>query len=483
MSRIKSAVASVRYEKDPYYSYRYDQETIDDIEAMVGRPLPDDLRWYLLNIGRWELEFDHSFVLVRRGEALLVLRFRAIEDQVFSRSRYEHYLERNEGGRLSGDARQYYPLCDIGGEFNPSVSLRLLVNLNEGGGYGSIWGVRPIGFYDDQMPSEPLRLADDLAEFLEQIGSDKAQRNKAEKNNEELFKRLFASELAEPSVTPTSASSPEALLQFYFDHREETVFNGIRSVEFDHHVKGRRFETAADIEESVRFVGVNLPTNAFHSSTQLVRRDLRFDAPKPYEGGFVGQKLSKGFTTIEVTSTVGEDLTFDEQYLLYCEAKAGQWSIVGRLKGSIKDVRVKGVGTFGFDTTYKWHLKKKVKPAWAEFKAELNVEGEEDALTSQAIDLIKEILGKADFRSVFENHVFRLYKERYYPDFEAMDGDEKKDWVKDFPDITAASEISTLLRKKASIHLHRDGAFTLYVDAGFDPEHGLELRVENWQIV
>lgn len=481
MSRIEDAVVGMRYEKDPYYAYRYDQETVDDIEAMLGRPLPEELRWYLLNIGRWELEYDNSSLLVRRGEALLNLRFKGIEDQVFSRSRYEDFLERNEGGQLPAEARHFYPLGQISGEFNPSVYLRLLVNLNEGEEYGSIWAVRPIGHYDDQTPSEPIRLADNLAGFLEQIGPERTLRNQAEKNNEALFKRLFAAELAGPMVVPTSASTAEAVLRLFFDQSDETVFDGVRHVEFDHYVRGDRFETAADIEQRVRSAA-NLSKNGVGGATTVVRRDPRFGEPEPYDADFVGQKLSKGFMTITITSVVGEGMIFDEQYLLYHDAKAGRWTIVRQLDGKIKDVRVKGVGTFGFDTTYKWHLKKKVAPAWVEFKVALNVDGELDALTSKVIAFIKEIVGKEGFRSVFEDHVFRLYKERYYPEFEAMDEDEKKDWVKHFPHLTTASEIWTLFGKKASLHVHGESAFTLYVDVGFEPEHGLELRVENWRI-
>lgn len=76
MSRIEDTVGRARYERDPYYSYRYDAETVDAIEALVGQPLPEDIRWYLLNIGSWKFEYDYSAVLVARGDALLNLRFK-----------------------------------------------------------------------------------------------------------------------------------------------------------------------------------------------------------------------------------------------------------------------------------------------------------------------------------------------------------------------------------------------------------------------
>lgn len=483
MSRIEDTVGRARYERDPYYSYRYDAETVDAIEALVGQPLPEDIRWYLLNIGSWKFEYDYSAVLVARGDALLNLRFKGVEDQVFFKSRYEHYLDRREGARLPGNPALYYPLCEISGEFRPSVTLRLLVDLNEGEDFGSIWGVRPIGYHDDQTPSKPIRLADDFATFIEQVGSERNLQAKAEKNNEALFKRLFASEIKKPSVIASSASTPEILLQGYFDRREETIFDGARNVEFDHYVSGRRFETSEDIKKSAIASGHEMPTNAFQSSTAVVRRAIRFGVPTPYNGGFVGQKLSKGFMTKTVKSTIGDNLTFDEQYLLYYDAKSGLWTIVRRLEGTIKDVRVKGIGTFGFDTTYKWHLKKKVAPVWAEFKCELHVGGEEDALTAEVIELITEILNKASFRKIFEDHVFHIYRERYYAEFEAMDAEEKKDWIKDFPQISSSQEIWPLLGRKASIQVYGGRSFTIQVEAGFDPEHGLNIRVENWKIV
>ncbi len=483
MSRIEDAVAAVRYEKDPCYPYRYDQETVDEIEAMVGRPLPEDMRWYLLNVGRLGLEYDHNSLLVRRGEALLNLRFKGVEDQVFAKSRYGHFLERKEGGLLPGDMAHYYPLCDIEGETYPSVSLRLLIDLNDGASYGSIWGVRPIGYYDDQTPSQPIRIADDLAAFLGQIGSERSLRDKAEKHNEALFKRLFGDYLAAPASSPTDAADGESLLQHFFAHREETRFDGLRNVELDHYVRGRRFETAQELTESVETLATSLPTNPFHGSTGVHRQNIKFGRPEAYSAGFGSDRLTPGFTSLTVTSTIGDGLKFSETYLLFQDRKAGVWTILRRLDGVIANVKIKDVGTFGFDSTYKWHLKKKVTPAWAEFRSELTVDGEEAALTPQVIAFIQEISGKAEFRSVFEEHVFRLYKDRYYPDFEAMDAEEKKDWAKDFPDIANPSAIWSLFGKKASIHVHGENAFTLRVDAGFDPEHGLDLRVEDWRIV
>ena len=44
------------------------------------------------------------------------------------RSGYKSYLERNEGGRPPHGPALYFPIGKIEGEFNPSVSLRLLVN-------------------------------------------------------------------------------------------------------------------------------------------------------------------------------------------------------------------------------------------------------------------------------------------------------------------------------------------------------------------
>lgn len=483
MSRIEDAVAGVRYEKAPYYPYRYDQETVDEIEAMLGRPLPDDLRWYLLNIGRLGLEYDHSSLLVRRGEALLNLRFKGIGDQVFAKSRYEHFLERKEGGLLSGDMAHYYPLCDIEGETYPSVSLRLLIDLNDGASYGSIWGVRPIGYVDDQTPSKPIRIAGDLSEFLGQIGSERSLRDKAEKHNEALFTRLFSAYLAAPAISPTNDADGESLLQHFFAHRDATYFDGLRNIELDHYVGGRRFETAEEIAKSVETLTTSLPTNPFHGSTGVHRQNIKFGKPEAYCANFGSDRLTPGFTSLTVTSTIGEGLKFSETYLLFEDRKAGAWTIVRRLNGVIANVKIKDVGTFGFDSTYKWHLKKKVTPTWAEFKVELAVDGEEAALTPQVIDFIREIVGKSEFRSVFEDHVFRLYKDRYYPDFEAMDAEEKTEWAKDFPDIAKPSEIWPLFGKKASMRVHGDNAFTLRVDTGFDPEHGLDMRVEGWRIV
>jgi len=481
MSRIESVVAGLPYEKEPFFPFRYDEETITACEAVVGQPFPEDLRWYLANVGWREIDYDYRAILVRGGDYLYLLDFEKMTNQVFAESNYADYVARNEGGRLSGDPARYFPITEIKGEINPQVSFRVLVNLNDAD-RGSIWLVRPIGHFGDQTPSEPIRIADDLAGFLEQIASRKKCAPVAEKNNSALFKKLFGDYLKAPAVLPTVAGDVETLLHSFFDDRESAVFDGARNVEFNRHIQAQRFESAEKLRAVAELLAREMPTSAFHGSTAVRRSNIRIGKAARYDAAFAADHLTPGFMTVSVESLVGDGMKMKEEYLLFHDAGSKQWSIVRRLESSIGNVKVQGVGTFAYDSTYKWHLKTKVQPVWSELKADLNVDGEEDALSAGRIGFIKEIVAKAEFRSVLEEYVFRIYRDRYYPDFEAMDDDEKKDWAKDFPEIAGSSEIWQLFRKKSRIHVESDRAFTLWLDAGFDPEHGLEVRVKDWKI-
>ena len=60
--------------------------------------------------------------------------------------------------------------------------------------------------------------------------------------------------------------------------------------------------------------------------------------------------------------------------------------------------------------------------------------------------------------------------------------DEKEEWVEAYPALTAPRGIWALFGKRATLHVEDDTTFSFHVDAGFDPEHGLTVRVRAWKI-
>jgi hypothetical protein len=209
--KIESVVAGIAYEKDPCVPFQYSPEAIGELEGRIGRPFPDDFRWYLANVGWRRIDYDHRTILVRRGEYLHDLKFEGAENQVFSLGRYRDFLESREGDLLPHVRTFYIPFGELNGG-NPSVSLRLLISLNDEN-CGSIFAVKKIGFSGDQNPSEPIRIADDVAAFLEQIGPDRKLRPMAERNNEELFTRLMDDYLNSAGHKPTAAAAPQTLIR------------------------------------------------------------------------------------------------------------------------------------------------------------------------------------------------------------------------------------------------------------------------------
>ena len=181
-------------------------------------------------------------------------------------------------------------------------------------------------------------------------------------------------------------------------------------------------------------------------------------------------------------SRIGDGLALREEFLLYHDEATARWTIVRRLTSAIDEVKVKGLGTFAFDSSDGWRLTKAVAPAWSERKAALHVDGGEEALTPGRIGFVREIVGNDGFRAAFEAHVFTLYVERFRPEFEAMPEDEKEEWVEAYPALTAPRGIWALFGKRATLHVEDDTTFSFHVDAGFDPEHGLTVRVRAWKI-
>lgn len=476
VSAIEDIVSIIPFERDPYFPHCYSAEAIEVAERHVGGMFPDDFKWYLLNVGWRKIDYDHRSILIRNQEYLYDLRFEGAEPEVFFQSRYKDYLAKNEGGLLEHDKALYVPFSRVEGDLSPTVSLRLLISLNKQN-YGSIWAVRPIGHFDDQTPSQPIAIADDIVGFLRQIGPNTRHQPIASKNNDALFRRLVADYTPVASLAPTVAADAVPLLEAYFDRPSAIVADGVRNVEFQRRLYSQRFENDQAFAESAAFFASFL-----QKQPALRRRDIRIGKAQAFDRLPDFDPEQGQFRSVTVDSVVGGGNRLKEEFLLYHDKSQGSWTLVRRHNATIEDVKIKGVGTFSFNSTFKWKLKKKTTPAWSDVPFELHVSGEEDALTETRIDFIKEVLSKEDFRVALEAYVFDLYTTKMHPEFEAMEDDEKADWANDYPKIDDASEIWQLIGKRRAIYIENDREFHLQTDASWDPEHGLSVGVEDWRL-
>lgn len=478
--RIADSVASLPFEASPSFPNQYSADDLAGLESAVGRPLPDDLRWYLLHVGWREIVSGQRTILVPRGDYLLEMEFRAAEHSACVQRQYQDFIAGSEGGRLAHDPRLYVPFGQLKGGGNPQVTLRLLASLNDDN-RGSIWAVQAIGHFDDQTPPDPIPLGDDLAAFLAQIGPEKKLRPTAEKHNAHLFARLLRDHVAAPAVMPTRAADAQALIRQVLDQPQEMVFDGARNAEYQHRVYDQRFESAAAFAAAAKRFAESCDHNPTLCPPPLHRREIKIAAPQPFREVHAFSQGKHGYALVLVESVVGDGHRLKEQYLLH-QDKAG-WTLVRRHGAAIADVKVKGVGTLGFDATVKWVLKKKVTPAWSEVPVTIRVLGEEDALTPARLALVQEIIANAGFKRDFEASVFGLYTRTMYPDFLAMPDAEKAAWAKSFPEIRTESQIWQLLGKKGEVAVEGDDRFSVQFDASWDPEHGLSLTVQDWNIV
>ena len=127
-------------------------------------------------------------------------------------------------------------------------------------------------------------------------------------------------------------------------------------------------------------------------------------------------------------------------------------------------------------------LKKKAIPAWSELPAEVYIEGEEDALTPERISFARAVMMREDFKPVLEAYIFDIYTKYAYPDFEAMNNDEKEEYAADYPRLDTPQQVWQTLGKKSSLHIESDTAFSFHTPCTWDPEHGLTVRVRDWKI-
>ncbi|MCR4265794.1 SMI1/KNR4 family protein [Nitratireductor sp. ZSWI3] len=471
-------ISRLPYEKNPYAPFQYETETIEELEALTGIGFPEDFRWYLSNVGWLDIRDRQGFILVADGDYLSALEFTAADNAVFAASNYRNFVKGREGDTLPGTSADYFPFAQIKGG-NPYVTMRLLVALGDDD-RGSIWAVHTIGHFDTHDTRPPVRLADDLSGFLAQLGAETELTQIADKNNDALFDRLLAAYQVDPPIEPTLAGNPVSLLNTFFEAPASFVFDGGRNVEFQYRCYAQGVANAEAFARKAEAFARPEKDPAGLFPRPLNRRDIRFREPEAFGFPLRFEKRDNGFRVLTVQSRVGDDHALSEVFLLHEDG--GNWTLLRRHNAVIDEVRIKGVGTFAFDATYKWKLKKKMIPAWSERPAVWHVDGNEDALDAARIAFIKEVVDCSDFKAAFEVYVFQLYTKRRHHEFEAMTEDEKREWADSYPEITLPADIWRLLGKTLQIHIEENGRFHLRTDATWDPEHGLDIAVEDWRI-
>ena len=405
MNKIESVVAGMKYEPVPSFPYQYTNEVITAAEQLAGKKFPEDFKWYLLNVGWRKLAYDYRSILVPTGGYIYTLQFEGAEHQTFSLNRYKQYLENNNGAELPFENRFYYPFGKIEGEINPAVSFQLLVNLNKEY-YGTIWAIKSFN-YNDKLPApSPMYLADNLASFLQQINADARLRPVAAETNKALFLDMLEEQLAKPDVFTTRAASAEQLLRLFLANDQPFNVNAIRNVEFQHLDNALRVENRQKLQE--RIDAFSDITHSYRLARPLKRSKTTVSAPVLLERSRFFNWGNDNYYLVDVESMVGDNNVLKESFLLYQDIEKSQWSMIRRYQASIDDVKIKEIGTFSFDVTGKWMLKKMVTPAWSQLPAVFRIEGEEDALTGPLITFAKEILDKADFKPVLEAFIFRI---------------------------------------------------------------------------
>ncbi len=466
VSKIESIVQSIPYEKDPYDPYQYS---------------PEDFKWYLLNFGWRKIDYDHRSILVPKDDYLYHLQLQYIERPDSTMSNYKGLAERGDLEVLPGNPRLYYPFGRLEGEMSPVVTFHLLIDLGEEN-YGAVWTGIPLSYFADKSDIRLLKVADSFSGFLEQVSSYKKLQPIAEEHNEALFLRLLENYLASAAIRPTTAAAPEELLDMFFrNSRDQFVADGARNLEFQFRAYGQRMENARQFAERADLYATKLD-NPYWLPGPIQRRQIKFGSAGVFEERYWFNQVRHGYRILSVESIVGEKNRLTESYLVYHNEHEDLWSLVRRYNAEIADVKVKELGTFSFDSTSKWKLKKKTAPAWSELPAEVYIEGEEDALTPERISFAVEVMARADFKPVLEAYISGIYTKYAYPDFEAMNDEEKEEYAADYPKLNTPQEIWRTLGKKSLLHIENNTAFQFHTPCTWDPEHGVTVRVEDWKI-
>jgi hypothetical protein len=420
MQRIENLILRLKFEGEPYSPYKYDEAVIVTLEDTLGISFPEDLRWYLLHIGWRKINFGEACLLVQKGAYLYNLEFRGVDHQTFAPSRIK-------------DGRFFFG--EVSGELNPGVYAKLFIDST---------GVY-VMFKDDVV----VKLADSFTDFFALLKSKDEQARIAKPHNQALLDSIIADYIASGAYRRTLATSAEALMQQFFTDQPNVVIDSIQNILYTMR-DGFRIESAEDFLHRAKLYQ-ETSRNPYWFPQHLERKELQIGAATeiPY---------ASHYYRIPVTSIVGQESNLQETFLLYKDPTTAQWSLLRRDNATIPEVKIKKLGTFTFDSTYKWSIKTKVTPKWSELKATIHIDGEEDALTSTRITFVKSILDNADFKPILEAECRRIMG------------------------LAPDANVWSHLGKKLSVYVKSDDTFHIHVETDWDEEHGITLRVKQWEL-
>jgi len=128
-----------------------------------------------------------------------------------------------------------------------------------------------------------------------------------------------------------------------------------------------------------------------------------------------------------------------------------------------------------------WMLAKKKRPVWSPIPLEFNLYITPDAFTSDLHEPLRACVQEKAFEPVLSTFIFDYFQKEVLPEIEA---DDPHTHLGPIPKITDPADIGKLFGKhNNTLNFLGTGDFDLQLDAKWEEEHGLSLKVRDWKIL
>ncbi|MCD1635399.1 hypothetical protein K7H91_16645 [Martelella mediterranea] len=458
----------------------YPLEFIENLEDMMAAPFPDDLRWYLEHYGARKLCEGQRSLPLCLDSYHYVADFEGLPDITKAEKQYHQLCRFAMTETLPYDRRCYFPIGRAS-TATMSLCLSLLVSLHPLN-FGTVWGVSALAGHH---PLEPVLLAQDFTAFLQMIVPKAGLPEQAKQRNDALLDKILRDQSSKIRPQPTRAASAKALMAFYLDHPDETVFDGLHNLELAYYIGGRNFHGTRAAMAQAQESSTDLSDRVVRPGP-IRRRQVQISEPHKFLGTFRVFPAQDSYATVTVKSVVGVDQVLKETFVLHY-SDAG-WALVARQTSNVDPIEIDGFGTLAFDVFSGWRFPTPVTPRWSRLPVDVRIVGEEDALTLPCIAFVRELLDWSDLRPALER---RLFDHDYLPLVMPLHTAFVKDGkyherlqtrTGGMPVISSPTEIWTEIGSSGSIYVENDSRFTwrLSLRNKMDP---IDITVENGQIL
>ena len=275
-NHIELEISKIPLEKEPSLPFQYTAEIVGDIEKIIGQPLPDDFKWYLLNIGWRKIAFGFRSFLLKPAGYIYNLKFESVVHQAFSISQLNQLQENNNSKFLPEKGKDFFPFGKMEGEINPSVVYQLLLKLDEDN-QASVWAMEALPFSAKGRQPQIIMVATGFINFLQQLISVEKATQIAVKNNDGLFLEMLNDYLKLPRLLPTVLPDYHELMDKIFSTNQPIIIDGARHVEYQYLANSSRVEDFQNFSERALVFENNI------SHTWLVggleRKEINYSSP------------------------------------------------------------------------------------------------------------------------------------------------------------------------------------------------------------